>query len=195
MDDSQINIGIKRGDEKVFEFLFQNYYVPLCLYSMRYLERRDLAEEVVSETFLRLWIKREVIDIKSNVKSYLFQSVYNNSLNFLRKFKKEQSLDSIKNDKVSENNSLMIIDDYSEQDSLVLKELNEKILIAIQKLPQQAKKVYILKRQQEMKNSEIAQELGLSVKTVEMHMTKALSFLREELKDYLPAILLYIFLK
>lgn len=185
-----INTGLQKGDKQTYEFLFRNYYGSLCSYALRYLERKDLAEEVVAETFFRIWVKRKELHINGSVKAYLFQAVYNNSLAYLRKQKNEKKLvENLQQDHLSCYNN-RLLEDFSERDSLILKELDEKIKNAIQKLPDQAQRVFTLKRYEGLKNKEVAEQLQISLKTVEMHMTRSLLFLRTELKDYLPAFLL-----
>ena len=95
MEYPDIVSGLRNGDEKVYIFLFKEYYVPLCAYSRRYVGRKDIAEEIVSETFMKIWENRNKLKIENSVKSYLFQAVCNNSLYFLRKLKKEESFLSL----------------------------------------------------------------------------------------------------
>jgi len=193
--ENSIKTGLLKGDEQTYEYLFRNHYAALCTYAFRYLERKDLAEEIVSETFFRLWIKRADLQIEGDVKAYLFQAVYKNSLNYLRKQKTETlAVERLQHNHVNEQN-IRILEDYSERDSLILKELEGKIEHAIKSLPDQARKVFTLKRYEGLKNREVADHLNISVKTVEMHMTRSLLFLKTELKDYLPAFLIYFILK
>jgi len=193
--ENALKSGLLKGDEQTYEYLFRNYYAALCTYAFRYLERKDLAEEIVSETFFKLWIKRKELQIEGDVKPYLFQAVYKNSLNHLRKQKTETlAVERLQYTHVREQ-STRILEDYSERDSLILKELEGKIERAIKKLPDQARRVFTLKRYEGLKNREVADQLGISVKTVEMHMTRSLLFLKTELKDYLPAFLIYFILK
>ncbi|MBI9064913.1 MAG: RNA polymerase sigma-70 factor [Marinilabiliaceae bacterium] len=195
MLENAIKSGLLKGDEQTYEYLFRNYYAALCTYAFRYLDRRDLAEEVVSETFLKLWVRRHELRIEGNVKAYLFQAVYKNSLNHLRKQKTETvAVERLQYHQVKEQN-FRILEDYSERDSLIFKELEGKIELAVNELPDQARKVFSLKRYDGLKNREVAEQLGISVKTVEMHMTRSLLFLKTELKDYLPAFLIYFILK
>ena len=195
MLENSIKSGLLKGDEQTYEYLFRHYYGSLCSYAIRYLERKDLAEEIVSETFFKLWIKRKELQIEGDVKPYLFQAVYKNSLNYLRKQKTETlAVEHLQHSHVNEQ-STRILEDYSERDSLILKELEGKIEQAVKNLPEQAQRVFTLKRYDGLKNREVADQLGGSVKTVEMHMTRSLLFLKNELKDYLPAFLIYFILK
>jgi RNA polymerase sigma-70 factor (ECF subfamily) len=187
--------GLIIGDEETYISLFREYYVSLCSYSRRYVGRKDIAEEIVSDTFLRIWETRESLQIKTSVKAYLFQSVCNNSLNYLRKLKKEEILDEYFLGTSSENIGFASISDEIEEQSLTMESINSKIEEAVTLLPEQQQRVFRLKRFEGKKNKEVAEIMGLSVKTVEMHLSKATLNLRKTLKDYLPAFLLFLLLK
>ena len=187
--------GLILGDEKTYISLFREYYVPLCAYSRRYVGRKDIAEEIVSDTFLKIWENRETIQIRTSVKAYLFHAVCNNSLNYLRKLKKEEILDEYFLETSSENIGFTSVSEEIEEQSLTLESINEKIEEAVSLLPEQQQKVFRLKRFEGKKNKEVAEIMGLSIKTVEMHLSKATLNLRKTLKDYLPSFLLFLLLK
>ncbi len=187
--------GLIIGDEETYISLFREYYVSLCSYSRRYVGRKDIAEEIVSDTFLKIWETRESLKINTSVKAYLFQAVCNNSLNYLRKLKKEEVLDEYFLGTASENIGFASISDEVEEQSLTMENINSKIEEAVTQLPEQQQRVFRLKRFEGKKNKEVAEIMGLSVKTVEMHLSKATLNLRKTLKDYLPAFLLFLLLK
>lgn len=187
--------GLIIGDEETYISLFREYYVSLCSYSRRYVGRKDIAEEIVSETFLKIWETRETIKINTSVKAYLFQAVCNNSLNYLRKLKKEGFLDEHFQGTSSENIGFAIAPEEIEEQSLTMENINEKIEEAVSTLPEQQQKAFRLKRFEGKKTKEVAEIMGLSVKTIEMHLSKATLNLRKKLKDYLPAFLLFLLLK
>jgi len=187
--------GLILGDEETYIFLFREYYVSLCSYSRRYVGRKDVAEEIVSDTFLKIWETRESLQITTSVKAYLFQAVCNNSLNYLRKLKKEQTLDEFFLETSSENIGFASISEEVEEQSLTMDGISEKIEDAVNLLPEQQQKVFRLKRFEGKKNKEVAEIMGLSIKTVEMHLSKATLNLRKNLKDYLPSFLLFLLLK
>ena len=187
--------GLILGDEATYISLFREYYVALCSYARRYVGRKDVAEEIVSETFLKIWETRGSLQINTSVKAYLFQAVCNNSLSYLRKLKKDLVLDEYFMDTVSENIGFSTIADEMDEQSLTMENTNAKIIEAINQLPEQQQKVFRLKRFEGKKNKEVAEILGLSVKTVEMHLSKATLNLQQKLKDYLPSFLLFLLLK
>ena len=186
---------LRQGDEETFIALFRHYYIDLCAYSRRYVGRVDIAEEIVSDTFFRLWENHRSIEINQSLKGYLFQAVCNNSLNFLRKLKYETKIEDYFSDNSYENISTESSSFDLPEQSIVMQEVNDKINEAISQLPPQQQKVFMLKRFENKKNKEIAELMGISVKTVEMHLSKAMLFLRSFLKDYLPAFIVYIYLK
>lgn len=186
---------LKAGDEGTYVALFQEYYVGLCAYSRRYVGRKDIAEELVSETFFKIWENRKTLEIRSSIKSYLFQAVANNSLQYLRKIKKEEKIDDYFSSVEHENIGFKDVAENVTEQSLLVQELNARIEDAINQLPDQQQIAFRLKRFEGKKNKEIAEEMGIAIKTVEMHLSKAMLSMRENLKDYLPAFLLFILLK
>jgi RNA polymerase sigma-70 factor (ECF subfamily) len=186
---------LREGDDDTYIFLFRKYYVPLCSYARRYVGRKDVAEEIVSDTFFNIWRNRNTLEIRSSVKGYLFHAVCNNSLSYLRKLKKEERLDDFFKDTSEENIGFAVTPDEISSDSLILKDLSQTIDQAVSQLPAQQQTVFRLKRYEGKKLKEIAQIMGLSVKTVEMHLSKAMLSLRKSLKEYLPDFLLFMYFK
>ena len=183
------------GDEETYISLFREYYVSLCSYSRRYVGRKDIAEEIVSDTFLKIWETRATLQINTSVKAYLFQAVCNNSLNYLRKLKKEKNLDEYFLETSSGNIGFVTGLEEIDAQSLTMENINAKIEEAVSLLPEQQQKAFRLKRFEGKKNKEVAEIMGLSVKTVEMHLAKATLSLRQKLKDYLPTFLVFLLLK
>lgn len=195
MPATNIITGLILGDEETYISLFRSYYIPLCAYSRRYVGRKDVAEEIVSDTFLKIWENRTSIQINTSVKSYLFQAVYNNSLYYLRKLKNEAVLADYFANTVSENIAFSTFPEEIEEQSLIMEDINVRIEEAVSQLPEQQQKAFRLKRFEGKKNAEVAKIIGLSVKTVEMHLSKATLALRQNLKDYLPSFLLFLLLR
>jgi RNA polymerase sigma-70 factor, ECF subfamily len=187
--------GLIIGDEETYIFLFKDYYVSLCSYSRRYVGRKDIAEEIVSETFMKIWENRNTLNINSSIKGYLFHAVCNNSLNYLRNLKRENIIETYFQDPKFENMGFAEILEETEEQSLLMENISTKIEEAVSQLPRQQQSVFRLKRQEGKKIREVAQLMGLSVKTVEMHLSKASINLQKKLKDYLPSFLLFMLLK
>ncbi len=178
---------ISKGDKKAFEEIFRLYYQVLCNYAGSLLKDNDEAEEVVQNIFYNIWNKRETLEINTSIKSYLYRAVHNDSLN------------KIKHTKVR----TMYAEDYKKnavgsfEDASVTmqaKELRTQINEALDSLPEQCGVVFKLSRFENLKYAEIADQLNISVKTVEAHMGKALKIMREKLKDHLPIVLWFLFI-
>jgi RNA polymerase sigma-70 factor (ECF subfamily) len=168
-------------DERAFESLFREHFKALCRLSMLYVKNYESAREIVQDTFVSLWEKRDTIDLSRPVKSYLSTTVKNKSLNYLRDNRKF-------------NNDLLELEGVSEKvifiqdDRLVEEETKKRIAMAIEELPEKCREVFLLSRHQNLKYQQIAETLQISVKTVETQMSKALSHLRRRLSDHLPTI-------
>jgi len=176
---------LRSGDIQAYEMIFRTHYEPLCNYAFTFVADRDMAEEIVQGTFLYLWEKREAMEIHSSLKSYLYTAVRNRCLNEIKHRKVRQQ---------HINRELLTADTGTEtvSEELAAAELEERIQVAIEKLPEQCRMVFKLSRFEELKYAEIADQLSISVKTVENHMGKALKIMREQLKEYLPLLLLMI---
>jgi len=192
---SNILRGLIIGDEETYIFLFREYYVSLCSYARRYVGRKDIAEEIVSETFMKIWENRKTLNVNSSVKAYLFQAVCNNSLNYLRKLKNANKLETFFEESTYDNIGFAETSDDIGEQSLIMEDFVQKVEEAVNQLPKQQQKAFRLKRHEGKKIKEVAEIMGLSVKTVEMHLTKATLSLRKSLKDYLPSFLLFMLLK
>ncbi|MCH5234887.1 MAG: RNA polymerase sigma-70 factor [Muribaculaceae bacterium] len=151
-----------------FDIYFRKLYLPLGMFALRMVEDPDVAEDLVSNTFANVWQKLvEGLEI-GNFKSYLYQSVRNECLLFLRNKKETVGLENILD--VDEETI-----DSSERDA--------KIWKAIDQLPEKCRQVFLLSKHDGLSNEEIAQEMGISIKTVKNQMTKAFSRLRESLSS------------
>lgn len=173
---------LRSGDVTVFEMFFKAYYQPLCNYAYTFVQDRDEAEEIVQATFLSFWEKRQGIEVRTSLKSYFYTMVRNACLNVIKHEK-------IKQRHVGEELALADRAHDSVAQKVLASELEGRIQIAMEKLPEQCRLIFKLSRFEEMKYAEIAGELNLSIKTVENQMGKALKIMREQLKDYLPLIL------
>jgi RNA polymerase sigma-70 factor (ECF subfamily) len=160
-----------------FEKLFKNYYSDLCNFALKYTKNAEDAEETVQDVFYNLWEKRKKIQITGSIKSYLFTSVRNkciqdlNHLKVIRKY--EQTID--KDSKTVH---------YNPSDELIY---NESMMIfneALQTMPEKCRTVFKMSRYEGMKYIEIAEELSVSVKTVEAYISKALKHFRNYFPEY-----------
>ena len=177
---------VGQGVEDLFEQVFKSHFKSLHAYACTIMRDPMPAEEIVQNIFLKLWEKKEDITIKENISVYLYRAVHNESLNYLRHRKVRSAYQSyaMRQHKQTEQEK--------PAEKVVMKELEKKLEIALQELPEQCRTIFQLSRFEDLKYREIADKLGLSVKTIENQMGKALKLLRLKLVDFLPTILLFI---
>ena len=183
-EDLQLITGLKNGDRAVFEHIFRKYYPEMCRFSLRYLPDKMAAEEVVQDLFCKLWFRKEEIVINSSLKSYLYGATVNFCLNYLHHLEMERKYVGFVGFEMDENTSGSTMDSDGE-----LTGLFEKALL---RLPQKRREIFEMSRFDGLKYQEIADKLGVNIKTVETQMTRALDLMRRHLKEFLPAILLII---
>lgn len=170
------------GDTANFEMLFKTHFKPLCFFAQKYINDIDASKNIVHDVFVKLWENKDKTKISVDLKSYLYTAVYNRSLNYIRdnkKFAKEEF--------VPENFNETELFDYSENSDLIL--IQERIFSTLDNLSDKTRKVFEMSRYENLKYHEIAEKLGISVKTVETHMSKALSILRKNLKEFLSVLI------
>ncbi|WP_430814212.1 RNA polymerase sigma factor [Carboxylicivirga sp. RSCT41] len=171
---------IQSGDAGIYRELFSRYSTSLFYYAAKFVSA-DEARDVVQEVFLALWQQREKISINTSLSSYLFGVTRNKCLKVLRQHHGDADHLAIKEAEYYQSNADTI-------DSLIEQELSDKYQDAMRKLPPKCLEVFLMSRQEEMKNKEIAAKLGISEKAVEKHISKALKHFRSELKEYLPML-------
>jgi RNA polymerase sigma-70 factor, ECF subfamily len=169
-----------------FEKFFREKYRPLCLTACRYVKNIETAEEIVQDVFVRLWEKRDQITIRGPVLAYVTTSVKNNCLNFL---KHKSIVSTFEKSEIQR----VYLDPSENEDEMGDFELETAIISAIDELPPQRRKIFMLSRTEGLKYAEIAEKLGLSVKTIEAQMGKALKQLRVKLSEYMSIVLFAIF--
>lgn len=177
---NQENIQKKTLD--AFSKYYNDYYVLLCTIAFNYIEDKFIAEEAVGEVFLNLWEKFDEIEIKTSFKAYLIKAVKNWCLNYLEHQKVEERLkQKLLNEQALAD--LSCNDEYP-LGYLYEEELSSIIARAINSLPIQCRKIFILKRDDGLTYEQIAEQLQVSVNTIKTQVKIALTKLRESLKDY-----------
>ena len=166
------------GELMLFQELFARYFRSLVTYAYRYVNDWNVSEDIVQDVFMALWVNRNEIDFEEPVKPYLYRATYNRSINHLNSVLVQRRVDHT--DNLDELIDYEILS-YNQHDNLLLKEIEEEISSFVKTLPEQRKKVFLLSREENMKNKEIAFLLNISEKTVEKHITKALSDIRTHL--------------
>lgn len=179
MDDRAILARLRTGDERAFDALFREFYAPLVGFAESLLHVRQAAEEVVQDVFLEVWRRRESLQLEETWRAYLYRATRNRGLNELRhervKLKSEPMLRAPE------------AVEPSGQDELEAAELEAAFRRALAALPEPVREVFELSRRDGLRYGEMAAALGISVKTVEARMGRALKELREHLADWLPS--------
>ncbi len=166
-------------DERSFKHLFDLFAGRLYQFSFSFVKSKSVAEEVVSDVFLKVWINRsELVNIQ-NIKAYLFKSTYNTSLNYLDEMKRKNavSLDDLEVD--------LGVDLICPETELINKELKSIIEQSIEDLPPRCKMIYKLAKVEQMKYKDIGELLDISVKTINHQLSIALKKIGETIKSYL----------
>ena len=164
-----------------FEHLFKELFRPLSGFAMKYTGDLEEAKSLVHDVFVGLWEKLDTLPGDTNYRSYLYTGVRNRGLNYIRDRKKQVAFENVPEEKLAEDH-----------DRLVTEEMEREIEIAIQTLPEKCREVFELNRKEGLKYAQIADQLGISIKTVEAQMSKALSVLRERLGEFLSLIFLFM---
>lgn len=178
---------LSQRDGAAFEQVFKTHFKQLHAYAITILRDEAEAEETVQQVFFKIWDRDESITVTGSITAYLYRAVHNECLNLL------------KHRKVRNAHQLYVAHRMKNEvepatKKMLTRELEEKYNAALNELPEQCRTIFQLSRFDELKYREIADKLGLSVKTVENQMGKALKLLRVKLVDFLTFIVLFIHL-
>ncbi len=173
----------------VFRQVFDRYYNRLIYHALRFVDNEAEAEDVVEDAFCELWRNREAIDFQQNIQSYLYRAVSTRALNVLRH--KGVAATRIE---LMEQINVSRMEYMASQDGVMpieTEELRRELNEAIAGLPDKCREVFKLSYMHGLKNSDIADAMDVSVRTVEAHMYKALRMLREKLRHLLAFLLFF----
>jgi len=169
--------------EELYKQTFDRYFDRLYHYAYTIVKENGEAKDIVQAAFIKLWEKRNEVNMDTAAKGYLYTSVYNLSLNTIRNRKTREG-----------HHQQMIPGSFSDLNTAEQKEIRKRITEAIEKLPGKCREVFYKSRYEGKKYAEIAAELGISVKTVEAQVGKALKMLREMLSDLVAVWIIYLFI-
>jgi RNA polymerase sigma-70 factor (family 1) len=184
---------IVEGDEQAFSVLFFNYLPVLQIFAAKFTKSDDAAEEIIQDAFLRVWLNRDKLAEVENVKAYLYKYVSNECLSYLRKkLKEDRIVDAFTAKQPNSHNHTA--------DVVSLNEINKIVAVAVEKLPEQRKKIYQLSRGDGKTIPEIAEMLGISPNTVKNALVIALKSIRMQLDQHgitfvLPIALCFLKIK
>lgn len=175
-DPKQLFTALQQGDKTAFRAIYDQYYRYLVVTAFNVLGDRDAARDLAQDVFVELWKKRETIQIRSGLKPYLRRAVVNKTLNYI----KARRIDFDDPANLPETTSSL---DKADE-TLEASEMEKIIHTAIAKLPERCRMVFTLCRLEKMSHKEISEKLGISKKTVEAQMTRALAMLRKAIEPY-----------
>jgi len=171
--ESKILMELKKGDHSAFEKIFERYSKQLFQFSLRYLKSEAVAEDIVQEVFIRIWNNRSEIRTNTSFQAYLFTI----TLNSVRKYFNQQSrLNEVKHGILFESSGFRPDFDGESNYQFML----DKLELLIREMPEKRREVFVKKKLEEKSLKEISDELGITPKTVEYHITEAMRFLRNE---------------
>lgn len=173
-DESYLIKQLKNGCKDAYGYLFKLYHGELCNYMTAITGNPRVAEDIAQQAFIKIWDNRQKLFVSKNkLKRYLFKVAYNLFIDSQRKKKKEfELLESLKQEAYL---------DMTDADTSLFEERLKKVEKEIDNLPEQCKKVFIMSKREGLKYKEISEQLHISIKTVEVHMSKAMKRLRAQL--------------
>lgn len=185
---------LKKGDEAAFKVIYNKYVPRLFYFVHEYISQDDIVENIVQDTLMTLWDKKETLADNTNFAAYLFTVAKNNCLYKLRDLKYRKKLYDSTDIGILELNANVDALVSLDTSSFTFKEIEQIIKNTLEQLPPQCRVVFQLSRFEDKKYKEIAEELNISVKAVEGHISKALKVFRINLKNYLP-LMAFLFVR
>ncbi|WP_321345798.1 RNA polymerase sigma-70 factor [uncultured Draconibacterium sp.] len=192
MFDIQTNSNLKKGDPSTFKDVFRVLYPRLKGYCKLFVPDDNKVEDLIQETFITLWEKRNSIKTDRSIESYLFVILRNNCLNFLRNEKLEKTTFSVNLEEVSELQYLYQIDFLGKEEKSLEEQLVESFQQVVNELPDKMKLVFTQCKIEGRKQKEVAEEMGISVKMVEKHIAKAKEQIKNKLINQYPMLIIII---
>ena len=168
-----------------FNTLFNRYYAALCVYSESFTGDRQMSEDSVQDVFVNIWMKRGELKFDETIVPYLYRAVHNTSIQYLRRQKVKDRYNAHIHAKLTEAECIPMEWVTIDADPAEENEIQTLYRQGLEQLPAQTREIFLCSREKRMKYSEIAELTGLSVKSVEYHISGALEVLRKVLKDYL----------
>tara|TARA_R110000868_G_scaffold208466_1_gene457883 strand:- start:60 stop:671 length:612 start_codon:yes stop_codon:yes gene_type:complete len=184
-DNLQLIEALKLGDSKAYTFLVDTYHHKLCLYAYSLINDQKAAEDIVQNVFIRTWKKRNRLNSDFDIKSFLYKSVYNE---FIDEYRKQKLVVPLEKKYIDALTTMV-----ENEDEHAMERRIKLVKRAIQNLPPKCKEIFMLSKQDGLTNLEIAEYKQVSVKSVEAHITKAFSILRQSIGEEMHQVLFLIF--
>ena len=184
----------KNGDELAFEKIFKSNNGQIVAFCNQFITDWDKSQSLAQEAFINLWLNREKIETLNGIKAFLYTYAKSSCLNYIRHRKIVSKYEDLQLHSKESQLNREILESF-DFNSLEFIELEELIMKSINELPDQCRRVFMLSRFQGKKNKEIADDLEITVKSVEANITRALKLLKHNLADYLPIFLVQIIMQ
>ena len=183
-DDDVMLDKIREGDKQTYRLLFENYYKVLILYATSLTKNEPKAEDLVQNVFVNLWTKRDTLEIRSSIKSYLYKSVYNLFINDYRK--------ELRNDNVLDKIHYEVLQQSIEEEEHSIKSKLDWVNKEINALPPKSKEIFVMNKRRGLTYKEISKILDISENTVESHISRALKRIRQNIPKSLLFLLVLV---
>ena len=183
---------LAESDEKAFEIIFHAWFDRLVRFCNEYVLEIETARNIAQTVFLKLWERRHLIDENASLKSYVYTIARNECISYLRHLKTENRF--YKNTTALYADQMLAFDALNELDfaRIDIEKIEKIVDETVAAMPERCREVFNMSRHQDLKNREIAEQLGITVKAVEANLTRALKILKENLKDYGPFIFFFL---
>jgi RNA polymerase sigma-70 factor (ECF subfamily) len=183
---------IRSGDVAAFEAMFWEHYDALCRFTSRYVGSLDAAEDIVQDVLFRMWEGRERLEVREDLKTYLYGAARNRALDYLR----HQTVVRRSHGRVESSGDAVLRSAWKPEppDAAVgLSELDAAIRRAIDRLPVRCRQTFMLSRDEGMTYAQVAAVMGVSVKTVKIQMGRALKVIRFAASPFLLLLIAVLF--
>lgn len=184
LGEKELITGLQKGNKATFDFLFRSYYSGLCSYANNYLKSPDISEEIVQEVFVRLWEKHSKILIHTSIRAYLYQSVFNGCMNYIKSVQ-SSGFKHVDLEDISIRNELLSMDMADAEFSRIFsEEVDRGLESAISDLPDQCREIFRMCRMDNLSYKEIANLLNVSKSTVKTQMSRAMNRILRQMEKY-----------
>lgn len=184
-DNLELIEALKSGDSKAYTFLVDTYHHKLCIYAYSLSNDEKAAEDIVQNVFIRTWKKRNRLKSDFEIRSFLYKSVYNE---FIDEYRKQKLVVPLEKKYIDALTTMV-----ENEDDHALEAKIKLVKRAIQNLPPKCREIFMLSKHDGLTNLEIAEYKQVSIKSVEAHITKAFSILRQSIREEMQHVLFLLF--
>jgi RNA polymerase sigma-70 factor (ECF subfamily) len=180
----ELTTKLQEGDKATFDFLFRAHYPGLCAFARTYVRSADTAEELVQEVFVKIWERHQRLIIHTSVKSYLYQSVFNSCITYIKTARAESGRHADPDDPAVRNELMLTTPGPDEFETLFNDEAERDLEDAINSLPEQCREIFTLCRYGNLSYKEISKKMDISGSTVKTQMSRAMNRIMKQMKKY-----------